>query len=243
MNESSSPLPPLMIVVGGAGAAGSAILKLAREAGYRTRGLDRQPCPLADEYRLIDLSQESQIEAALSDIEAVQALVFAPGAIALSSIEDTSWDQWLAVMQVTVRGAMLCLKHTAPKLLSQTGSVVLLTDAPQGSDGSHHNGQLEGGDDLACRTAQGALLGLMRATSGEFAARGIRVNAVRLGPVQGALSALTPAAAPQAKAQVQALALAEAALFLASADATFITGTEVSVDAGNGNDIGLHQPD
>lgn len=93
----------------------------------------------------------------------------------------------------------------------------------------------------AYHTSKGAVLGLMRASRGEFAPPGVRVNAVSPGCVDTPFTGrglagkpdslrLTAAAADMLGRMERPAEVAEAIMFLLSDDASFTTGEELFVD-------------
>ena len=134
-------------------------------------------------------------------------------------------------MAVNVTGPMLAMKHAQ---MLPGGAIVLMGSvlAHIGCDGS-----------TAYHTSKGAVLGLMRASCGEFAPRGVRVNAVSPGYVDTPFTDRGLAGKPDSLRRTAAAAhmlgriarpaeVAEAIMFLLSDDASFITGEELFVDGG-----------
>ena len=194
--------------------------------------VDLAPNP-ACESHLADVSDESAMARVLGAIGPLSGLVCVAGTNARGRVEALSWEDWRRVMAVNVRGTMLAMKHAD---LSDGAGIVLTSSvsAHVGCDGY-----------TAYHTSKGAVLGLMRATSGEFAPRGIRVNAVSPGWVDTgftdrALADLPDGEAIRARAGAAHILgrmaapaeIAEAILFLLSDEASFVTGTELIVDGG-----------
>ena len=219
-------------ITGGAGGIGAATAELVRRAGAEPVSIDLTPNPSCESH-IADVSDESAMARVFGAIGPVSGLVCIAGTNARGRVEDLSWEEWRRVMAVNVRGTMLAMKHAN---LSDGAGIVLTSSvsAHIGCDGY-----------TAYHTSKGAVLGLMRATSGELAPRGIRVNAVSPGWVDTgftdrALAELPDGEAIRARAgeahilgrMAAPAEIAEAILFLLSDDASFVTGTELVVDGG-----------
>jgi NAD(P)-dependent dehydrogenase (short-subunit alcohol dehydrogenase family) len=153
---------------------------------------------------------------------------FAP--LAEASVKDFD-----AMWTLNVRGPWLALKHALPLLAE--GATVLVNTSVANQKG------LAGAAAYAATKA--ALRAVVRGAATELAARKIRVNAISPGPIEtpifGKLGLSQNAADEFLKDAATRIPLgrigaadevAGAAVFLASADASFITGSEIAVDGG-----------
>jgi NAD(P)-dependent dehydrogenase (short-subunit alcohol dehydrogenase family) len=219
-------------ITGGAGGIGAACVTALRAFGAEPVSLDLK-ANLDCESLIVDVADETVLSDAFQNLGALSGLVCIAGTNARGRVEDLPWDDWRRVMAVNVRGPMLAMKHAQ---LNDGAGIVLTSSvsAHVGCDGY-----------TAYHTSKGAVLGLMRATSGEFAPREIRVNAVSPGWVDTAFTDRALAELPDGNA-IRANAgaahilgrmarpdeIAQAILFLLSDKARFITGTELVVDGG-----------
>ncbi len=151
--------------------------------------------------------------------------------IALEQMEETQFDE---IFNVNFRGPYFLLKHAAP-VLSDGGSIILTssTAAVLGMVG----GSAYGASKAALRSL-GISLGV------ELAPRRIRVNTITPGPINTPIASkmgLTPEQAAGfeqmiAKLPLQRMGEAEeiaaAALYFASDDSRFTTGTELRIEGG-----------
>lgn len=149
---------------------------------------------------------------------------------AVTDIDVDDWDQTFAIL---VRGVFLGVKHAARAMIAAgTHGSIINTASVAGLSG--------GAGPMAYSAAKAAVINLTRAASRELAAQRIRVNAICPGGI------LTPllhrgneGAMAEALCKLQPWPehgtgqdIANAALFLASDEARFITGEALVVDGG-----------
>jgi NAD(P)-dependent dehydrogenase (short-subunit alcohol dehydrogenase family) len=151
------------------------------------------------------------------------------------SVLETTVESWQRVQDVNLKGVFLCCKHGIPHLLDAGGGSVINVAsfvAVMGaavSQGSY-------------TASKGAVLSLSRELGVEFAARGVRVNALCPGPVNTPLLKELFAKDPDRAAKRlvhipigrfgEPEEIAKAALFLASDDSSFVTASTFLVDGG-----------
>ncbi len=151
---------------------------------------------------------------------------------AFDAVSEALWDESFAV---NVRAPYFALQALLP-LFNANSAIVL-----NGSINAHIG--MPGSSPYAASKA--ALVSLARTLSGDLLDRGIRVNVVSCGPIATPLhgwDATDPSKEPPGAAQTRAQIplkrfgrpseVAAAVLYLASADAGFVVGTELIVDGG-----------
>ncbi len=143
-------------------------------------------------------------------------------------------EHWRKVMDVNVTSAMLTITHALPHLKeSEAGAIVTLSSL------AAHNGG--GAGAAAYAAAKAAVVGLTKAAAKEYAAHGIRVNAIAPGFIGETRfhDTFSPAEAQQSMIANTALRrpgttqdVAELVAFLGSPASAFITGETVDINGG-----------
>jgi NAD(P)-dependent dehydrogenase (short-subunit alcohol dehydrogenase family) len=152
----------------------------------------------------------------------------------MSATEEITRAQWDATMAVNLTGAFLAAKHQIPAMLKRGGGAMTFVSSFVG-----HTAAMPGV--AAYAAGKAGMIGLMKTLAVEYGPRGIRVNALLPGGTETPMAAemiqtedmrafvrnmhaLKRIASPEEQA--------EAALFLASDAASFVTGSAMLVDGG-----------
>jgi NAD(P)-dependent dehydrogenase (short-subunit alcohol dehydrogenase family) len=152
----------------------------------------------------------------------------------MAPLERTQQDVWDDVMAINARGVWLAMRHEIPAMLACGGGAIVNMSSIYGAAGkaAHH----------AYVASKHAVLGMTRSVALEYAARGIRVNAVCAGVTATASMRQAEAAVPELVAGLVAEhplgrmasedEIAGAVLWLCSDGAGYVTGTPLAVDGG-----------
>jgi NAD(P)-dependent dehydrogenase (short-subunit alcohol dehydrogenase family) len=152
-----------------------------------------------------------------------------------ASVLDTTLEAWQRVQAVNLRSVFLCCKHGIPHLLDAGGGSVINTASFVSTMGSAVS-------QISYTASKGGVLALSRELGVEFARRGIRVNALCPGPVNTPLLRDLFAKDPEKAARrlvhvpmgrfAETEEIAQAALFLASDESSYVTASTFMVDGG-----------
>jgi NAD(P)-dependent dehydrogenase (short-subunit alcohol dehydrogenase family) len=152
-----------------------------------------------------------------------------------SSILETEPDAWDRVHATNARGVFLCCKYGIPYLLERGGGSVINVASFVAMAGSATS-------QIAYTASKGAVLSLSRELAVQFARRGVRVNALCPGPVETPMLRRLfdedPAAYERRRVHLPmgrlatAREVANAALFLAGDESSYVTGATFLVDGG-----------
>jgi NAD(P)-dependent dehydrogenase (short-subunit alcohol dehydrogenase family) len=234
------------IVTGGGRGIGRAVaVALAAEGasvavGARTRAqVEAVAAELADRGLALelDVTDQASCERAVADASTQfgppSVLVNAAGISPIRQrAEQHDVEAWRDILDVNLTGAFLMTRAAAPTLLEHGGAVVMISSV---------TGRIASPRLAAYGASKAGLAQLTRTLAREWAGRGVRVNAVSPGYVE---TELTDAmlAVEHLREQVVAQTplgrvatveeIVPAVLFLASDEASYVTGSELLVDGG-----------
>lgn len=213
--------------VDAAGAAETVALVLS--AGNRLDST--HPLDLADEEGV-----KAWVDAAARDHGGIDVLYNNAGATRFSPVAETSYADWSFVMRNEIDIVFLATKHAWPHLVARGGGSVLLVGSTAGVTGSVTNPR------LAHTASKGAVVAMARQLAAEGARHGIRANSISPGMIA------TPATTVDLTGERSPLrGIAEhiplgrvgtpeevvnCAVFLASDEASYVTGANIMVDGG-----------
>jgi NAD(P)-dependent dehydrogenase (short-subunit alcohol dehydrogenase family) len=152
-----------------------------------------------------------------------------------ASILETDPETWERVHAVNTRGVYLCCKYGIPHLLERGGGSVINVASFVALMGAATS-------QIAYTASKGAVLSMTRELAVEFARQGVRVNAICPGPVETPLLMRLfeddPAAYERRRVHIpmgrlaKPREIAQGALWLASDDSSYVTGSPFVADGG-----------
>jgi NAD(P)-dependent dehydrogenase (short-subunit alcohol dehydrogenase family) len=243
------------VVTGAAGVIGTATMRLLAERGARIVAVDRNEQDLKAAIK--DLPASAEALAVTADVTRedevaayVRATVERFGAIDafynnagiegdIKPITEYSLESFRKVLDVNVVGVFLGMKHVLPVMLKQNKGSIINTASIAGLMGSPH---------IAVYSAsKHAVIGLTKSAAWECTGTGVRVNCVCPGMidsrmlsaiVQGRNPAKTPVPNQRVVERIPARRLGQASevasivAFLASDEASYVSGSAYTVDGG-----------
>ena len=212
--------------------------KGAEETAAEIRRLGRKAVPLQmDVTRMADIQR--MVETALREFGKIDILICNHGICEFGGTWDITEEQWDAMLDTNLKGYWLTVKYVVPQMIAQkTGGRIIMTSSTAG---------LKGMTGLAHYSAsKWGIIGLAKTLALEVGAFGITVNTIHptgvdtpmvagLAEISGMTKEQMIAASAVNTlpvAMVEAQDIANAALWLASDDARYVTGQELKVDAG-----------
>ncbi len=215
-------------------------LEGARETAGMVERLGRRALAIqADVSRPSEVRQS--IESAVADLGALDILVNSAGINIYRDPLDFTDDEWQRVIDVDLSGVWWYCRYTAPHMVAR-GKGAIINIASVGALVTSY-------ERAPYMASKGGVVSLTRALALDLADRNIRVNAVAPGPTETGMSAKWRYQEGQYE-QVQFLVpmrrwaqpeeIASAVAFLASDDASYVTGHTLVVDGGMsvGNQLG-----
>lgn len=186
-------------------------------------------------------SVEELVKQTIKQFSVVHALVNNAAIQINKTIENTSFEEWNRQLSINLGGVFLCSKYFLPYLRQTRGSIVNMSSV---------NGFFV---EPACAgycATKAAIIGLTKAMAIDHGKEGVRVNCICPGYIDAGLaegyfqSQPDPAKARAEAGKLHALwrigkpeEVGRVAVFLASDDASFVTGTSFVVDGGFGSGL------
>ena len=182
----------------------------------------------------LDVTDPEAVARLAADAGAAGILVNNAGIVDYGDVVTADDEQWERILSVNLRGVVLCCRAIVPGMLERGGGAIVNVASINGIRGNYK---------LAAYSAsKGAVVALTRSMALDYAPQGIRVNCVCPGTIEG--TGMTAAVSDDAAARAALVAkhpmgrlgtvedVAGAVMFLASDDASFVTGLALPVDGG-----------
>lgn len=228
------------IVTGGSSGIGAAIVRGLLEGGANVAAIDLAAHSERHDHLMTfvaDVSDEDAVTRAVDEIlhaGPVDLLFNVAGIGSTTSAPDTPVETWDRVFDVNARGTFLLCRAVIPAMRAHGGGSIVNMASIAGMVGLRNR--------AAYCASKGAVIALTRAMAVDHVSHGIRVNAVCPGTVNSpwvrrlveeAGEALDTLRERQPMGRLGTPEeIAQAALYLASDDAAFVTGTVLTIDGG-----------
>jgi len=212
--------------------AAAAIVDITSKGGTETvemiKGIDRDAIFVyADVSKALDV--EKSIKSVVEKYGKLDILFNNAGVAQDCSVVEMSEDEWDRVINVNLKSVFLCSKYAIPHMIKQGEGIIINTASTLGLIAEPNCG--------AYCASKGGVIALTRALAVEYAPYNIRVNCICPGPTA------TPMILKEPQQQVDVSyvplkrlgkpeEIAHAALFLASEESAYVTGSVLIVDGG-----------
>ena len=236
-------------ISGGARGMGAVEAKLFAREGSRVvigdvledegRKIEAQINELGGEclFVRLDVTSEQDWQRAIAETVArfgrLDVLVNNAAIFRTEGIEDTSEELWDRTMAINGKGVFLGTKHAIPEMRKAGGGSIVNISSVAGLVGNSYG--------AAYTASKGAVRLFTKSTAIQYAKEGIRANSIHPGTIETPMTAamLADPAYRQERMEMTPLGrlgqpedVAYGALYLASEESSFVTGSELVIDGG-----------
>ena len=228
------------VVTGSGSGIGLACARRFREEGAAVIGVDRDKGEWDGATHELDVRDEDALARAFGAVgeehSRVDVVVNSAGVAGGGAVHTVDADEWDRVVDINLKGTFLVCKHALPLMLRQRSGSIVNISSIEGVQGT------EGGSSY--NASKGGVVLLTKNMAIDYGRAGIRVNAICPGFIDTPLmrSVMGSGGLAQYRDHYRDLhmlgrfgrpeEIAGAALFLASDDASFVTGHALVVDGG-----------
>ena len=189
-------------------------------------------------YVHLDVTREDDwrtaVNTAIDRYGKLDILVNNAGILIRKGIEDTTEEDWDRIMGVNAKGAFLGTKHSIPAMRQAGGGSIVNISSTAGLVASPSGS-------ASYTASKGAVRLLTKSTAVQYAKEGIRCNSIHPGPIDTDMIQETLTDSAKLEERMQRLPIgrvgtadeiAYGVLYLASEEASFVTGSELVIDGG-----------